>query len=166
MREGQVLRNFHNAVVTCTGNTATLDTMFMIGALRRTLSSPSCLYPHCFFSSTAMASATLNQVMRGARKTFPKRSKSPALENCYQRKGVTLAVTIMEPKKPNSAERKVARVKLTTGKTVLAYIPGEGHNLQEHSVVLVRGGRTQDLPGVRCALPIILLLCIFIGISN
>jgi len=87
--------------------------------------------------------------MRGARKKFTKRSKSPALENCYQRKGVTLAVMTMKPKKPNSAQRKVARVKLTTGKNVLAYIPGEGHNLQEHSVVLVRGGRTQDLPGVR-----------------
>jgi len=127
--------------------------MFRIGAavLRPTLptGAPSCLYLRALFSSTATASATLNQVMRGARKTFPKRSKSPALENCYQRKGVTLAVKIMEPKKPNSAERKVARVKLTTGKTVLAYIPGEGHNLQEHSVVLVRGGRTQDLPGVR-----------------
>lgn len=87
--------------------------------------------------------------MRGARKQFPKRSKAPALEGCYQRKGVTLAVMTMKPKKPNSAQRKVARVKLTTGKNVLAYIPGEGHNLQEHSVVLVRGGRTQDLPGVR-----------------
>lgn len=87
--------------------------------------------------------------MRGARKSFPKRSKAPALEGCYQRKGVTLAVMTMKPKKPNSAQRKVARVKLTTGKNVLAYIPGEGNNLQEHSVVLVRGGRTQDLPGVR-----------------
>ena len=129
--------------------------MFGIGAAALLQAAPksslSCLSLYRFFSSTATASATLNQVMRGARKTFPKRSKSPALDNCYQRKGVTLAVKIMAPKKPNSAERKVARVKLTTGKTVLAYIPGEGHNLQEHSVVLVRGGRTQDLPGVRWA---------------
>ncbi|KAF9517281.1 hypothetical protein BS47DRAFT_1375759 [Hydnum rufescens UP504] len=101
------------------------------------------------FHSTPSSFATLNQVMKGARKKFAKRSKSPALESCHQRKGVTLAVMTMKPKKPNSAQRKVARIKLTTGKNVLAYIPGEGHNLQEHSVVLVRGGRTQDLPGVR-----------------
>jgi small subunit ribosomal protein S12 len=114
------------------------------------------------FHSSSLAHTTINQVMHGARKQFPKRSKAPALEGCYQRKGVTLAVMTMQPKKPNSAQRKVARVKLTTGKNVLAYIPGEGHNLQEHSVVLVRGGRTQDLPGVRyplfvCALTLALL---------
>ncbi|KAF8318968.1 30S ribosomal protein S12 [Clavulina sp. PMI_390] len=115
---------------------------FLFSALRAPLSfSPS--------SVASSSHATLNQVMRGARKSFPKRSKAPALEGCYQRKGVTLSVMEMKPKKPNSAQRKVARVKLTTGKNVLAYIPGEGHNLQEHSVVLVRGGRTQDLPGVR-----------------
>ncbi|KZW03349.1 ribosomal protein S12 [Exidia glandulosa HHB12029] len=93
--------------------------------------------------------ATLNQSIR--RKPRPKKglSKSPALEGSYQRKGVVAAVEIRKPKKPNSAQRKIAKVKLTTGKTVAAYIMGEGHNLQEHSVVLVRGGRTQDLPGVR-----------------
>ncbi|KAH7102550.1 hypothetical protein BKA62DRAFT_590073, partial [Auriculariales sp. MPI-PUGE-AT-0066] len=92
---------------------------------------------------------TLNQSMR---RKAPKKvtlSKSPALEKCYQRKGVVEKVDIRKPKKPNSANRKVARIKLTTGKTVTAYIMGEGHNLQEHSVVLVRGGRAQDLPGVR-----------------
>ncbi|KAG2362131.1 hypothetical protein BDR07DRAFT_1407772 [Suillus spraguei] len=83
---------------------------------------------------------TLNQTMRRKRPQKAKDPKSPLLEVCPQRKG---------PKKPNSAKRKVARVKLTTGKTVMAYIQGEGHNLQEHSVVTVRGGRAQDLPGVR-----------------
>ncbi|KAI8086296.1 ribosomal protein S12/S23-domain-containing protein [Halteromyces radiatus] len=93
--------------------------------------------------------ATLNQVIRKCRKTKPKLSKTPALENCYQRKGVCNKVYTTKPKKPNSAVRKVARVKLTNGRVVTAYIPGEGHNLQEHSVVLVRGGRVPDLPGVR-----------------
>ncbi|KDQ09875.1 hypothetical protein BOTBODRAFT_137353 [Botryobasidium botryosum FD-172 SS1] len=101
------------------------------------------------FHSTPSAWATLNQVMRGVRKTTRAKSKSPALGGCYQKKGVCVSVSTMEPKKPNSAQRKVARVKLTNGKTTLAYIQGEGHNLQEHSVVLIRGGRTQDLPGVR-----------------
>ncbi|KAI0071701.1 ribosomal protein S12/S23, partial [Panus rudis PR-1116 ss-1] len=92
---------------------------------------------------------TLNQAAR--RKPRPKRNKtkSPLLEGCPQRKGVVSDIFIAKPKKPNSAKRKVARVKLTTGKTIQAYIPGEGHNLQDHSVVLVRGGRAQDLPGVR-----------------
>ncbi|KAG0184590.1 hypothetical protein DFQ28_010877 [Apophysomyces sp. BC1034] len=93
--------------------------------------------------------ATLNQVIRKCRKTKPPLSKSPALEGCYQRKGVCNKVYTTKPKKPNSAVRKVARVKLTNGRVVTAYIPGEGHNLQEHSVVLVRGGRVPDLPGVR-----------------
>ncbi|ORY96649.1 ribosomal protein S12/S23-domain-containing protein [Syncephalastrum racemosum] len=93
--------------------------------------------------------ATLNQVMRKCRKSKQKMSKSPALDNCYQRKGVCNKVYTTKPKKPNSAVRKVARVKLTNGKVIIAYIPGEGHNLQEHSVVLVRGGRVPDLPGVR-----------------
>lgn len=93
--------------------------------------------------------ATLNQVIRKCRKTKKTLSKSPALDNCYQRKGVCNKVYTTKPKKPNSAVRKVARVKLTNGKTIIAYIPGEGHNLQEHSVVLVRGGRVPDLPGVR-----------------
>jgi small subunit ribosomal protein S12 len=87
--------------------------------------------------------------MRAKRK--PKKSegvRSPLLENCPQRKGVVTRLIIAKPKKPNSAKRKVARVKLTTGESLMAYIQGEGHNLQEHSVVLVRGGRTKDLPGV------------------
>ncbi|KAF9353678.1 hypothetical protein BGX26_008563 [Mortierella sp. AD094] len=93
--------------------------------------------------------ASLNQVMRGCRKTFKKDSKSPALDACFQKKGVCVRVFTQKPRKPNSAVRKVARVKLSNEKVVNAYIPGEGHNLQEHSVVLVRGGRVPDLPGVR-----------------
>ena len=104
---------------------------------------------HRGFSCSATAQSTLNQVIRGCRKSQPKLSKAPALQTCPQRKGVCSRVYVTKPKKPNSAQRKVAKVKLTTGRTVIAYIPGEGHNLQEHSVVLVRGGRVQDLPGVR-----------------
>ena len=92
---------------------------------------------------------TINQLVRKGRKTARKKGKSPALEGCPQRRGVCLAVKTQTPKKPNSALRKVARVRLTTGQEVTAYIPGEGHNLQEHSVVMVRGGRVKDLPGVR-----------------
>ncbi|KAJ1662637.1 hypothetical protein IW140_001060 [Coemansia sp. RSA 1813] len=92
--------------------------------------------------------ATLNQVMRGIRKRFKRVTKAPSLDRCPQRKGVCIKVYTTKPKKPNSAVRKVARVRLTNGKSVIAYIPGEGHNLQEHSVVLVRGGRVPDLPGV------------------
>ncbi|KAJ2064246.1 hypothetical protein GGI17_001131 [Coemansia sp. S146] len=92
--------------------------------------------------------ATINQVMRGMRKKIRTGSKAPALDSCPQRKGVCIKVYTTKPKKPNSAVRKVARVRLTNGKTIIAYIPGEGHNLQEHSVVLVRGGRVPDLPGV------------------
>jgi len=93
---------------------------------------------------------TLNQTMRRKKPQDAKKVNSPLLNKGPQRKGVCTQIFIMNPKKPNSAKRKVARVKLSTGKTVMAYIQGEGHNLQEHSVVLVRGGRTQDLPGVRC----------------
>ena len=92
---------------------------------------------------------TINQLVRKGRTEIRKKSKSPALKGCAQRRGVCLAVKTQTPKKPNSALRKVARVRLTTGYEVTAYIPGEGHNLQEHSVVLVRGGRVKDLPGVR-----------------
>ena len=92
---------------------------------------------------------TIAQLIRFGRISKKKRSKSPALKNCPQRRGVCLQVRTMTPKKPNSALRKIARVKLTTGIEVTAYIPGEGHNLQEHSIVLVRGGRVKDLPGVR-----------------
>ncbi len=92
---------------------------------------------------------TINQLVRNKRKVIKEITKSPALSDCPQRRGVCVRVYTVTPKKPNSALRKVARVKLTTGKEVTAYIPGEGHNLQEHSVVLVRGGRVKDLPGVK-----------------
>lgn len=92
---------------------------------------------------------TINQLMRKPRKKKQKRTKSPALKACPQRRGVCLQVKTKTPKKPNSALRKVAWVRLSTGQEVIAYIGGEGHNLQEHSIVLVRGGRVKDLPGVR-----------------
>ena len=92
---------------------------------------------------------TIQQLIRKGRKQLTKKRKSPALDNCPQRRGVCVRVYTTTPKKPNSAMRKVARVRLTNGKEVNAYIPGEGHNLQEHSIVLVRGGRVKDLPGVR-----------------
>tara|TARA_B100001123_G_scaffold442289_1_gene585545 strand:- start:563 stop:934 length:372 start_codon:yes stop_codon:yes gene_type:complete len=92
---------------------------------------------------------TINQLVRKGRKKIVKRKKVPALETCPQKRGVCTRVYTTTPKKPNSALRKVARVKLTNGQEVSAYIPGEGHNLQEHSIVLIRGGRVKDLPGVR-----------------
>ena len=92
---------------------------------------------------------TINQLIRKRRKHKGKRSRSPALKKCPQRRGVCVQVKTKTPKKPNSALRKVAWVRLSTGQEVIAYIPGEGHNLQEHSIVLVRGGRVKDLPGVR-----------------
>ena len=92
---------------------------------------------------------TIQQLVRKGRKKLTSKSKSPALDSCPQRRGVCTRVYTTTPKKPNSAMRKVARVRLTNGKEVNAYIPGEGHNLQEHSVVLIRGGRVKDLPGVR-----------------
>jgi small subunit ribosomal protein S12 len=92
---------------------------------------------------------TINQLVRHGRKPQKDKSKSPALQNCPQRRGVCLQVYTRTPKKPNSALRKVAKVRLTNGEEVIAYIGGEGHNLQEHSIVLVRGGRVKDLPGVR-----------------
>ena len=92
---------------------------------------------------------TINQLVRFGRTTKIKKSKSRALSACPQRRGVCLQVTTRTPKKPNSALRKIARVRLTNGQEVTAYIGGEGHNLQEHSVVLVKGGRVRDLPGVR-----------------
>ncbi|KAI2613800.1 ribosomal protein S12 [Hypoxylon fragiforme] len=98
------------------------------------------------FATTPSPNATLNQVLRRARHAV-----SPALSDmqCPQQKGVCLKVGITKPKKPNSGERKTARVRLSSGRMITAYIPGEGHNIQQHSVVLVRGGRTQDCPGVR-----------------
>ena len=92
---------------------------------------------------------TLNQLVRKGRTTLKFKSKSPALGSCPQKRGVCTRVYTTTPKKPNSALRKVARVRLTNGIEVTAYIPGEGHNLQEHSIVLIRGGRVKDLPGVR-----------------
>jgi len=92
---------------------------------------------------------TIQQLVRKGRKKITEKSKSPALDACPQRRGVCVRVYTTTPKKPNSAMRKVARVRLTNSKEVNAYIPGEGHNLQEHSIVLVRGGRVKDLPGVR-----------------
>jgi small subunit ribosomal protein S12 len=92
---------------------------------------------------------TINQLVRSARKRVMKKKKTPALKGAPQKRGVCTRVYTTTPKKPNSALRKVARVRLTTGIEVTAYIPGVGHNLQEHSVVLVRGGRVKDLPGVR-----------------
>ncbi len=92
---------------------------------------------------------TINQLIRKGRKSRANKSKSPALKQCPQKRGVCTRVMTVTPKKPNSALRKVARVRLTNGIEVTAYIPGIGHNLQEHSAVLVRGGRVKDLPGVR-----------------
>ena len=93
--------------------------------------------------------ATINQLVRKPRADAKRKSNVPALESCPQRRGVCTRVYTTTPKKPNSAMRKVARVRLTNGFEVIAYIPGEGHNLQEHSVVAIRGGRVKDLPGVR-----------------
>lgn len=92
---------------------------------------------------------TIQQLVRKGRKKLTFKSKSPALDSCPQRRGVCTRVYTTTPKKPNSALRKVARVRLSNNKEVNAYIPGEGHNLQEHSIVLIRGGRVKDLPGVR-----------------
>lgn len=92
---------------------------------------------------------TINQLVRKGREKVKKKSKTPALQGCPQKKGVCVRVYTSTPKKPNSALRKVARVRLTNGIEVTSYIPGIGHNLQEHSVVLIRGGRVKDLPGVR-----------------
>jgi len=92
---------------------------------------------------------TTNQLVRYGRKKIKKKTTAPALDSCPQKRGVCLRVYTTTPKKPNSALRKVARVRLSNGAEVTSYIPGEGHNLQEHSVVLIRGGRVKDLPGVR-----------------
>ncbi len=92
---------------------------------------------------------TINQLVRRGRKKVTYKSKAPAMDRCPQKRGVCTRVYTTTPKKPNSALRKVARVRLTNGMEVTAYIPGEGHNLQEHSLVMIRGGRVKDLPGVR-----------------
>jgi len=92
---------------------------------------------------------TINQLVRKGRRKQKKKTNAPALESCPQKRGVCVRVYTSTPKKPNSALRKIARVRLTNGMEVTSYIPGEGHNLQEHSLVLIRGGRVKDLPGVR-----------------
>ena len=92
---------------------------------------------------------TINQLVKFGRKVIKKKTKCPALDACPQKRGVCTKITTVTPKKPNSALRKVARVRLSNSQEVTAYIPGEGHNLQEHAVVLIRGGRVKDLPGVR-----------------
>ncbi len=92
---------------------------------------------------------TINQLVRKGRRTTKRKSKAPVLDKCPQKRGVCLMVRTITPRKPNSALRKIARVRLSNGKEITAYIPGEGHNLQEHSIVLVRGGRVRDLPGVK-----------------
>ncbi|EED22127.1 37S ribosomal protein S12 [Talaromyces stipitatus ATCC 10500] len=102
------------------------------------------------FTSTYLRQATYNQVRRGCRKEQrARRGRSPALANRPEMKGVCLKTGITKPKKPNSGERKTARIRLSSGRVVTAYIPGEGHNVQQHSVVMVRGGRAQDCPGVK-----------------
>ncbi|KZF19383.1 ribosomal protein S12 [Xylona heveae TC161] len=116
-------------------------------AAQRALPSPSVT---CSFSTSNSLFATYNQVLRGCRVAQRARKPvSPALVDRPEMKGVCLKVGITKPKKPNSAERKTARVRLSSGRVVTCYIPGEGHNVQQHSVVLVRGGRSQDCPGVR-----------------
>ncbi len=92
---------------------------------------------------------TISQLVRKGRRTLKRKSKAPVLDKCPQKRGVCLIVRTMTPRKPNSALRKIARVRLSNGKEITAYIPGEGHNLQEHSIVLVRGGRVRDLAGVK-----------------
>ncbi len=102
-----------------------------------------------FFKNLEDYLPTLNQLVRLGREKNKHKTKSPALKACPQRRGVCVKVATMTPKKPNSALRKIARVRLTNGMEVTCYIPGVGHNLQEHSIVLIRGGRVKDLPGVR-----------------
>ena len=105
--------------------------------------------PESFILNGQAGMATINQLVRRPRKHQRKKSNVPALQSCPQRRGVCTRVYTTTPKKPNSALRKVAKVRLTSGEEVITYIGGEGHNLQEHSVILIRGGRVKDLPGVR-----------------
>jgi len=113
------------------------------------LSTPVCQPAGLFTPKDGGFVPTINQLIRRGRLEKPERSKTPAMAQCPQKRGVCTRVYTQTPKKPNSALRKVARVRLTNGIEVTAYIPGEGHNLQEHSIVLIRGGRVKDLPGVR-----------------
>jgi small subunit ribosomal protein S12 len=116
----------------------------LLRGLKRVFCRPDCDVLVALFNMP-----TINQLIRKGRRKVSMKSKSPALVGCPQRRGVCVQVMTRTPKKPNSALRKVAKVRLTNGQEVIAYIPGEGHNLQEHSIVLVRGGRVKDLPGVR-----------------
>ncbi|KAK9447514.1 mitochondrial 37S ribosomal protein uS12m [Limtongia smithiae] len=128
-----------------------LPLMFSLYAAPRFAALPNaCAVAVRSFSASSPAPATLRQVIRGCRtRKARKATVSPDLQRCPQRRGVITRVATMKPKKPNSAQRKVARVKLSNGRMVYGYISGEGHNVQEHSVVAVRGGRSQDLPGVK-----------------
>ena len=110
---------------------------------------PCCMFKCVLVEKKGAEMPTINQLIRHGRKRPVVRTKVPAMEACPQKRGVCTRVYTTTPKKPNSALRKVARVRLTNGFEVSSYIPGEGHNLQEHSVVLIRGGRVKDLPGVR-----------------
>uniref|UniRef100_A0A4D6BM15 Ribosomal protein S12 n=1 Tax=Balbiania investiens TaxID=111861 RepID=A0A4D6BM15_9FLOR len=104
---------------------------------------------HCMLQNKIDIMPTINQLLKNPRNLKFVKQKSSALKKCPQKKGTCVKVYTTNPKKPNSADRKVAKVRLTTGKSIIGYIPGEGHNLQEHSSVLIRGGRVKDLPGVR-----------------
>ncbi|KAH0526818.1 hypothetical protein TsFJ059_010098 [Trichoderma semiorbis] len=148
-----LLRSFFSPAArqSLTSTTTTLPSA-SISSRFQTSPSPLLSLAQRAFSTTPAPQATLNQVLRGIRKGKRARhAVSPALSNthCPALKGVCLRVGVVRPKKPNSGERKTARVKLSSGAVVTAYIPGEGHNIQQHSVVLVRGGRAQDCPGVR-----------------
>ena len=122
-----------------------IDHAFIEGQIKGLFTHFFVLYP----TGEGCLMATTNQLIRKGRKTIKEKSKVPALQACPQRRGVCTRVYTTTPKKPNSAMRKVCRVRLTSGYEVSSYIGGEGHNLQEHSVVLIRGGRVKDLPGVR-----------------
>ncbi|KAK1926593.1 putative ribosomal protein S12 [Papiliotrema laurentii] len=140
--------SIHRSMASLSALTSSFSRMAVRPAARAPIASSSRSTLRAF-SSTPPASATINQVLRGCRKDQEKRLRAPLLEKCPMKKGVCAKVYTTKPRKPNSAVRKVARVKLSTGESTICYIPGEGHNLQEHSVVLVRGGRVKDLPGVR-----------------
>jgi small subunit ribosomal protein S12 len=123
--------------------------LLLASAFGYSLGLPPSLAANVPFPNEFLGMPTISQLVRSRRRPKRKFSKSPVLDRCPQKRGVCLQVRTMTPKKPNSALRKIARVRLSNQKEVTVYIPGEGHNLQEHSIVLVRGGRVRDLPGVR-----------------
>ncbi len=131
-----------NVIIFCSASCKVKIKLYFCSPLKKGVAE----YKNQFKSSNM---PTISQLVRKGRKKLTDKSKSPALDSCPQRRGVCVRVYTTTPKKPNSAMRKVARVRLTNGKEVNAYIPGEGHNLQEHSIVMIRGGRVKDLPGVR-----------------